>query len=183
MTQRETKDGSVSKHKETTLSNGRSDVLVVDPGDVRAWEVVCQVREMFRSREIRTIVAACKEAGIDRNAYYRALRRPYVQQMVAQENLSQHYLTLTALERHWVPVLVSQIDIATDPGNRNAVAAARFLVEERDKAIEALGVEDEVQDKRLDDLMKTFASMPDARKRVKVTKKSGDTTVAMEIEE
>jgi hypothetical protein len=102
--------------------------------------------------------------------------------MLQQEANALQELTLAIASRNWYSIMIAQAKIATDPKNRNAVGAARFVAERMDRAAEALGVEDEVAHGTLDDLMKSFASMPDAKKRVSATKKTKDGTVTVEVD-
>jgi hypothetical protein len=84
------------------------------------------------------------------------------------------------LEGHWVPILVAQAQIAKDPGNRNAVAAARFLLEAGKDAIEAVGGDEEEGVDHA--FLKEFARMP-GKKRATLEKKTKSGSMKLEVED
>ena len=164
------------------IPNEARDVMELRPSDDRAWCRVQRVRDAYENPEVRTIVQACEAAGVVRKTYYQDMQNPYVKRRIVEEQVALHELTLSMLGRNWYSALHSMVSIATDPKNRNAVGAFRALVDERERAAEVLGVEEEVADSTLGDLMQSFAAMPDAKRKATLTRKSGDTTLAMEIE-
>ena len=156
--------------------------IQVLPHEDRAWQRVTLVREAYRDPDVSSVVDACRAAGVSRRTYYADLKRPYVQRMMLQEALALQEITLAVATRNWYKVMTNQVVIATDPKSRNSVGAARFIAERMDKAADALGIEDEIADATLDDLMQSFAAMPDAKKRVSATKKTKDGSVTLEVE-
>jgi len=156
--------------------------MSISPADDRAWLRMQKVREAYLDPEIRTITQACEAAGVVVRTYYRDMDNPYVRRMLLQEANALQELTLAIASRNWYSIMVTQAKIATDPKNRNSVAAARFVSERMDKAAEAMGVEEEMVSGALDDLLQSFASMPDTKRKVSATKSMKGGSISVELE-
>lgn len=172
----------MSQNDDLAITKSVGDVMQISPADDRAWLRIQKVREAYQDPEVRTITEACEAAGVVVRTYYRDIENPYVRRMLVQEANALQELTLAIASRNWYSIMIAQAKIATDPKNRNAVAAARFVADRMDKAADTLGMEEEMAHGTLDDLMRSFASMPEAKKRVSATRKTKDGSVTMEIE-
>jgi len=85
----------------------------------------------------QTISLACARAGTNRTALWRALEDPWVQQRTISLYHAGNAATIQLIDQNWVPVLLNLIDIATSSKDKEAVQAARLLVQLRKETGEA----------------------------------------------
>jgi len=112
----------------TNLIAPHTAIQAVSPQDVKMWEIVQKVREQF-GKDCATTRLACQRAGITHSLYYDALHSPYVQGMLAQELAARKQVLHQVLERAWAPMLINMSNLAASNDSKEAVQAARLLVE------------------------------------------------------
>lgn len=103
-------------------------IQAVAPQDLKMWEVVQRVRDEF-ARDCNTTRLACQRAGLSHKLYYAALQNPYVQGMLAQELGARKQVLHEVLQRAWAPMLINMSNLAASSDSKEAVQAARLLVE------------------------------------------------------
>ena len=115
----------------------------ISPRDVLAWKCVQEITSWMIENKSSSISAACEAMGWPRWYYYQIAREnEYVQAQVANQMHAMGMAEQELLTARWLSIISAQVDIATGPDKRTAVAAARFLATRWDTLRDQL-VEDE----------------------------------------
>jgi len=133
----------------------------IDPGDLKAWELVHSVLTWMgenKTYSYQPAFAALSEESQQTHyaiekAFYRAMRRPYVQQRWLERADAREQAALSIVYSHWPHILNYQAELARgkvkgcQPRDSDSTAAARFVDEQR-KELESKVRSEETGEKR-----------------------------------
>lgn len=155
-------------------------VMLASATDIKHWEVVQMVIQALRDGAQNT-VQACKDAGVDRSLYYRALKTPYVQQQRAEQVMATIYITQEMIEKNWFPVMANMVKIATHDDGRDGVAAARFIKDVYDDVRGQVEQGEAGQGQEEPSFLKKFASSG-GKGKYRARRKRGELVEEIEVE-
>mgnify|MGYP001820637641 CR=1 FL=1 len=109
-----------------------TEVVPIDPTDARAWELVNSVLTWMGESACYSYSEAFRQLGVSRASFYRAIKRPLVQGKIIERMDAQDSAVAKMLEDTWVLVVGNMLRLAQGNG-REAVSAARFLAQQKEK--------------------------------------------------
>jgi hypothetical protein len=120
------------------IQDQTTEVVPIQPADAKAWELVHSVLTYMSANTSYNYSEAFRELGVSRASFYRAIKRPFVQGRMAERMDAVDLAVERMLEDHWVLVVSNMLCLAQG-GGREAVAAARFLAEQKGRIQERGG--------------------------------------------
>jgi len=109
-----------------------TEVALIDPADLKAWELANRVFTWMTENACYNYTEAFRQLGVARSSFYRAIKRPFVQGKLLARLEAVDHAVAKMLEDHWTPVVANMVRIAQGE-TREAVQAARFLAQEKEK--------------------------------------------------
>jgi hypothetical protein len=122
-----------------TPSESERTVVPISPTDVKSWKRVQSVVEALGQPGCDTIQAACQRAGVARRTVYRDFENPYVQQRLVETLQVLDAATVQLIDNGWLRVILEMEAIATSGDSKQAVQAARFLLDVKHDLERAMG--------------------------------------------
>lgn len=135
--------------------NEAEEVLPVSAAEAKAWELVSSVLDWMGEQRCYNYSDAFRQLGVAPASYYRAIRVPFVQGRITERMSALDKATSKLLEVYWPTILVNMARLAQGEG-REAVQAARFLAEEKQRLEEKAGAEEPEGMHPAERLLRTF---------------------------
>jgi hypothetical protein len=114
------------------VRNGGGDVMPIDPTDAKAWELVGSVLTWMGENACYNYSEAFRQLRVAPASYYRAIKRPFVQGRLAVRMDALDAAVAQILDMRWTMIVANMARLAQGDG-REAVQAARFLAQEKDR--------------------------------------------------
>lgn len=121
-------------HMSQALSaqNKAEETLPISPTDTKAWQLVNIVLDWMAETGSYNYSEAFRQTGVERYNHYRAIKRPFIQGKILERMNALDRAAAKLLEVHWPGILANIARIAGRDG-RDAVQAARFLAQEKER--------------------------------------------------
>ena len=115
-----------------SAQNGGRETLPISATDAKAWQLVSIVLDWMAETSSYNYSEAFRQTGVERHNYYRAIKRPFIQGKILERMNALDKAAAKLLEVQWPGILANIARIAGRDG-RDAVQAARFLAQEKER--------------------------------------------------
>ena len=114
-------------------AKGGGEVMPVSPTDAKAWELVHSVLEWMGKNHSYNYSEAFRQLGVAPASFYRAVKRPFVQNRLLRRFRAQDAAEVELLDAYWLGIVGYQVRMATgqEGSPRESTGAARFVHERR----------------------------------------------------